>query len=133
MFWTNQFWQSWRFFQIEQDHDKSFRKHDIEDHGNMTTYNVTTLILGLWSNFKISIKTNLLWTIMWVWTNVYCIQKSKQVISSSPPINMNYWIMYNEDGLNTTTWANHCDWPMKTNCITISTLLESTISYVCLD
>jgi hypothetical protein len=31
------------FFQIEQDHDKSFRKHDTEDHGNMATFNDTTL------------------------------------------------------------------------------------------
>ncbi len=44
--------------------------------------------------------------VVWVQTNVYCIQKNMQVISSSSPINMKYWIVYSENWLNTIiTWA----------------------------
>jgi hypothetical protein len=32
------------------------------------------------------------------------------------------------DHLNATTWANYCDWPIKSSCLLLLTLVESPVS-----
>jgi hypothetical protein len=38
---------------------------------------------------------------------------------------MEYWMEELMDHLNATTWANYCDWPIKSSHLLLLTLLES--------